>query len=208
MLLAAEDAPNGHTMLGNQPPAEPDSAFRSMYAEHRPALLRLATTLTAGDRGRAEDLVQETMLRAWTHRNDLDIHRSPRAWLATTTRHLAIDAHRARRARPHEVELDHRLPLITSQRADASIDETGVRAAVGALPWHQRRVLTEMYYRDRSAAETARILQIPVGTVKSRIFYGLRALRRTLAAQDAVASAHPRKSNPLGSCASARSSWR
>ncbi len=126
MLPAAEDAPKGHTTLGNQPRAEPDSAFRSMYAEHRPALLRLATTLTAGDRGRAEDLVQETMLRAWTHRNDLDIHRSPRAWLATTTRHLAIDAHRAR---------------------------------------------------------------IPAGTVKSRIFYGLRALRRTLAAQDAVASA-------------------
>ena len=155
MLPAAEDAPKGHTTLGNQPVAEPDSAFRSMYAEHRPALLRLASRLTAGDRSRAEDLVQETMLRAWTHRNDLDIHRSPRAWLATTTRHLAIDAHRARRARPHEVELDHRLPLITSQRADASIDETGVRAAVAALPWHQRRVLTEMYYRDRSAAETA-----------------------------------------------------
>jgi len=147
-----------------------------MYAEHTPALLRLATTLTAGDRGRAEDLVQET------------IRRSPRAWLATTTRHLAIDAHRARRARPYEVELDHRPPPITSQRADASIDETGVRAAIAALPWHQRRVLIEVYYRDRSVAETARLLQIPAGTAKSRIFYGLRALRRTLTTQDAVAS--------------------
>jgi RNA polymerase sigma-70 factor (ECF subfamily) len=189
MPPAAENAPKGHTTLSNQPLARPDSAFRSMYAEHRPALLRLATTLTAGDRGHAEDLVQETMLRAWTHRNDLDIHRSPRAWLATTTRHLAIDAHRARRARPHEVELDHRLPLTTSQRADASIDETGVRAAIATLPWHHRTVLTEVYYRDRSVTETARILQIPAGTVKSRIFYGLRALRRTLAAQEAVASA-------------------
>jgi RNA polymerase sigma-70 factor (ECF subfamily) len=156
MPAAAEDTPNGHTIRGNQPPAEPHSTLRSMYAEHRP---------------------------------HLDIHRSPRAWLATTTRHLAIDAHRARRARPHEVELDHRPPPITSQPADASIDETGVRAAVGALPCHQRRVLAEVYYHDRSVAETARILQIPVGTVKSRIFYGLRALRRALAAQDAVASA-------------------
>jgi RNA polymerase sigma-70 factor (ECF subfamily) len=188
MLAGAEDAPKDHTTLSNQPLAEPDSAFRSMYAEHSPALLRLAATLTAGDRGRAEDLVQEAMLRAWTHRVHLDTqHRSPRAWLATTTRHLAIDVHRARRARPPEVELDHRLPLTTSQRADASIDETGVRAAIAALPWHQRSVLTEVYYRDRSVAETARILQIPVGTVKSRTFYGLQALRRTLAAQDAVA---------------------
>jgi RNA polymerase sigma-70 factor (ECF subfamily) len=186
-MIAAEDAPMDRATPGNRPPAEPDSAFRSMYAEHRPALLRLATTLTAGDHGRAEDLVQEAMLRAWTHRHDLDKHRSLRAWLAVTTRHLAIDAHRARQARPPEVELDNRLPLTTSQRADASFDETGVRAAVAALPWHQRRVLTEVYYRDRSVAETARILQIPAGTVKSRIFYGLQALRGTLAAEDAAA---------------------
>ena len=78
-----------------------DAAFRCLYAEHGPALLRLATTLTGGDRGRAEDLVQETMLRAWTHGNNLDRqHRPPRAWLITVARRLAVDAHRARRARP------------------------------------------------------------------------------------------------------------
>ncbi len=81
-------------------PEDADVAFRSLYAEHRPTLLRLATVLTGDDRGRAEDLVQETMLRAWTHRANLDIqHRSPRAWLITVARHLAVDAHRARRAR-------------------------------------------------------------------------------------------------------------
>ncbi len=75
-------------MSGDQPlavpPEEADAAFRSLYAEHGPALLRLSTALTGGDRGRAEDLVQETMLRAWTHRNNVDIqHRSPRSWLTT-----------------------------------------------------------------------------------------------------------------------------
>jgi len=55
------------------------------------------------------------------------------------------------------------------------------------LPGPQRQVLAEIYYRDRSVAETARILQIPPGTVRSRTFYGLRALRRVLAAHDAVA---------------------
>jgi RNA polymerase sigma-70 factor (ECF subfamily) len=164
-----------------------DAAFRSIYAEHGPGLLRLATALTGGDSGRAEDLVQETMLRAWTHRN-LDIqHRSPRAWLVTIARHLAVDAYRARRARPQEVKLDEHLALGDGQPADASIDEVGVRAAIAALPGHQREVLTEVFYRDRSVAETARILQIPPGTVRSRTFYGLRALRRALAAHDAVA---------------------
>ena len=179
-------------MLGDQPiavsPGDADAAFRSLYAEHGPALLRLATTLTGGDRGRAEDLVQETMLRAWTHRSNLDMqHRPPRAWLITVARHLAVDAHRARRARPQEVQLEEHLAPAGGQRADGCIDEVGVRAAIATLPGPQRQVLAEVYYRDRSVAATARILQIPPGTVRSRTFYRLRAVRRALAAHDAVA---------------------
>jgi RNA polymerase sigma-70 factor (ECF subfamily) len=166
----------------------PDAAFHGLYAEHSPGLLRLATVLTGGDRGRAEDLVQETMLRAWTHRASLDIqHRAPRPWLVTTARRLAVDAYRARRARPQEVELDEALTSPGGQRADAGLDEVGVRAAIAALPLPQRQVLTEVYYRDRSVADTARVLHIPPGTVRSRTFYALRALRRVLAAHDAVA---------------------
>ena len=177
-------------MLGDQPAAvsaaDADAVFGGLYAEHGQALLRLATALTGGDRGRAEDLVQETMLRAWTHRADLDIQdRSPRAWLITVVQRLAVDAHRARRARPAEVELNEHLELVGDQRADASIDEVGIRAAIAALPAPQRQVLAEVYYRDRSVAEAARILQIPPGTVKSRTFDGLRALRRALAPHDA-----------------------
>jgi RNA polymerase sigma-70 factor (ECF subfamily) len=55
------------------------------------------------------------------------------------------------------------------------------------LPGPQRQVLAEIYYRDRSVADTARILQIPPGTVRSRTFYGLRSVRRVLAARDTVA---------------------
>lgn len=178
--------------VGAQPAGVSDedteAVFRSLYAEHDPPLLRLATTLTSGDRGRAEDLVQETMLRAWTHRDNLDIrHRSPQPWLITVARHCAVDAHRARSSRPPETELDENLEVGDRHLTDASVDEAGLRAAIATLPGAQRQALTEVYYRDRSAAETARMLQIPVGTVRSRICYGLRALRRTLAARDAVA---------------------
>src|SRR5260370_29054329 len=81
--------------VGGQPAdvshEDTEAVFRSLYAEHGPPLLRLATTLTGGDRGRAEDLVQETMLRAWTHRDNLDIpHPSPQPSLNTTARHLAL----------------------------------------------------------------------------------------------------------------------
>jgi RNA polymerase sigma-70 factor (ECF subfamily) len=169
-------------------PSDADALLRDLYAEHGPALLRLTTALTGGDRGRAEDLVQETMLRAWNHRDNSDFqHRSPRAWLMTTARRLAIDAHRARHARPPETEFDEEAELAGGQPAEASVDEVGVRAALVALPRSQRQVLTEIYYRDLSVAETARLLQIPPGTVRSRTFYGVRALRRALAADDAAA---------------------
>src|SRR5579863_7844206 len=192
MTVTVRHAPKERIMPGDQPVAacaeDADTAFRRLYAEHGPALLRLATALTDGDHGRAEDLVQETMLRAWTPRTSLDIqHHSPRPWLATVARRLAVDAHRARRARPQEARLDDQLALAEDQRADASTDAPGVSAAFAALPGAQRQVLTEVYYRDRSVAETARILQIPPGTVKSRTFDGLRALRRALEADDAAA---------------------
>src|SRR5216683_3180235 len=116
-----------------------DAAFRSLYAEHGPALLRLSTMLTEGDR----------------HRAKLDIqHYSTRAWLITVARHLAVDAHRARQSRPAEAELDDQLALAGGQQPDASLDEVSVRTAIAHLPGPQRQVLTEIHYRDRSLAET------------------------------------------------------
>jgi RNA polymerase sigma-70 factor (ECF subfamily) len=169
-------------------PSDADALFRDLYAEHGPTLLRLTTALTGGDRGRAEDLVQETMLRAWTHRDHYDFqHRAPRAWLMMTARRLAIDAHRAWRSRPPETELTADFELAGGQPADAHVDEVGVRAALVALPRSQRQVLAEIYYRDQSVVETARLLQIPLGTVKSRTFDGVRALRCALAADDTAA---------------------
>jgi RNA polymerase sigma-70 factor (ECF subfamily) len=159
-----------------------------LYAGHGPALLRLGTALTRGDCDRAEDLGQETMLRAGTHRNDLDIqHRPTRAWLNTIVRRLAVDAHRARRARPREVELGGDIALTGGQRADDGIDDVGIRSAIAILPGPQRQVLAEMYCRGRSMAETARRLPIPPGSVRSDTFCGLRTLRRTLGVHHAVA---------------------
>ena len=140
-------------------PSDADELFRDLYAEHGPALLRLTTALTGGYRSRAEDLVPGTMLRAWTHRDTSDFqHRSPRAWLMTTARRLAIDAHRARRARPRRSSSPRTLSSPAASRADASVDEVGVRAALVALPRSQHQVLAEIYYRDQSVAETARLL--------------------------------------------------
>ena len=76
-------------------------SLRALYDEHASALLSYALRLTNGDRGRAEDIVQETLLRAWRHLDALTPERgSTRAWLVTVARNVAVDAHRARSARP------------------------------------------------------------------------------------------------------------
>src|SRR5579863_3215070 len=80
-----------------------DEAFvRALYAEHGGALLRYALHLTGGDRQRAEDLVQETIVRAWRHPEAL-ADRPARPWLFAVARNLAVDSYRARQSRPPEV---------------------------------------------------------------------------------------------------------
>src|SRR5450759_789342 len=85
---------------GSAPGDDPDANFvRAVYAEHGPALLAYATRLI-GDRGQAEDVVQETLLRAWQHAEGLAADSRPlRPWLFTVAARVAVDAHRARRAR-------------------------------------------------------------------------------------------------------------
>ena len=86
--------------------------MRELYAEHAGVLLGYVRRLVGGDTGRAEDVVQETLLRAWQHPEALRRARadgsSVRAWLLTVARHLVIDGERRRRSRPHEVELVRR----------------------------------------------------------------------------------------------------
>ncbi|NUR58732.1 MAG: sigma-70 family RNA polymerase sigma factor, partial [Catenulispora sp.] len=78
--------------------------LRSLYADHAGPLLGYVLKLTNGDRGQAEDVVQETFLRAWQHAEAFEPDRgSPRAWLCTVARNIVVDHARARRSRPQEV---------------------------------------------------------------------------------------------------------
>src|SRR3954464_10385734 len=96
-------------------PAE-DSALRALYEQHAAPLLAYAVRLTGGDRGRSEDIVQETLLRAWRHPQALDPQRGPvRSWLFTVARNGAGDAPRARGAGPTEVGAE---PLALVAAAD------------------------------------------------------------------------------------------
>ncbi|HET8680517.1 MAG TPA: sigma-70 family RNA polymerase sigma factor [Micromonosporaceae bacterium] len=155
--------------------------LRALHAEHGDALYAHAVRLCGGDRQRAEDLVQETLLRAWRHPEALDPERgSVRAWLFTTARHLAIDFWRRRSVRVSEVVTDVLPEPSADDETDRAVEAWTVAEALARLSPAHREVLLECFYRGRSVAEAAARLGVPPGTVKSRTHYALRSLRLAL----------------------------
>jgi RNA polymerase sigma-70 factor, ECF subfamily len=158
-----------------------EDVMRALYAEHGAALLGYSLRLTAGNRERAEDLVQEALIRAWRHPESLDPARGAvRPWLFAVVRNLAVDAHRARQARPVETGEDLIGAVTADDEIDRALDAWEVADALAALTEEHRSALVEVYYRGHSVAEAARVLGVPTGTVKSRTYYALRALRLVL----------------------------
>jgi RNA polymerase sigma-70 factor, ECF subfamily len=155
--------------------------LRAMYAEHGDALYAHALRLANGDRQRAEDLVQETLLRAWRHPEALDPDRgSVRAWLFTTARNLAIDSWRRRSVRVGEVVTDVLPEALTDDETDRTVESWLIAEALARLSAVHREVLVECFYQGHSVAEAAARLGVPPGTVKSRTHYALRSLRLVL----------------------------
>ncbi|MFG3497580.1 sigma-70 family RNA polymerase sigma factor [Streptomyces sp. NPDC047928] len=159
-----------------------ERALEELQREHGPALLSFLLGLTYGDQQRAEDLLQETLVRAWQHPEAFEApYESMRPWLFTVGRRLAIDARRSRMARPTEIGdsvLDTTPdPADVTESAVAALD---VRAAVRELSPEHRAVLVRLYFHGLTVNEAAAELGIPAGTVKSRSHYALRALGRCL----------------------------
>jgi RNA polymerase sigma-70 factor, ECF subfamily len=152
-------------------PTADDEFIRRLYAEHGADLFRYALGLTGGDSHRAEDLVQEAMLRAW---------RTPRSWLFSTVRNLVVDAHRARQARPIEADQAALDSLAVADTTDRTAESVDMAEALAALRPEHRAAIVEVFYRGSSMTQAAAALGIPAGTVKSRMYYGLKALRLVL----------------------------
>ncbi|MEP6817760.1 MAG: sigma-70 family RNA polymerase sigma factor [Marmoricola sp.] len=155
--------------------------MQQLHDEHAAALWGHCLRLTGHDRSRAEDVVQETLLRAWRHPSVLDSPRAAvRAWLFTVARNIVIDEWRTRRS---HVELTvAEVPENGDQgdRTDQLLLSWVVAEAITKLSPEHRAVLLECYYRGLPVSVAAQHLGVPEGTVKSRTHYALRALRLAL----------------------------
>lgn len=154
-------------------------ALRALADAHSAAVWRYVVHLTGNHTG-ADDVVQETLLRAW--RSPAILAQPPettRAWMFTVARHLVIDEVRSARKR-HELTTDELPERAARDRTDALFETLLVEEALATIGLDHRAVIVHSYYGGRSVAEVARELGIPEGTVKSRLHYGLRALRLAL----------------------------
>lgn len=158
-----------------------DALLRAVHDEHARPLWRYVVSLTH-DASLADDIVQETLLRAWRKPAVLDqSESSARAWLFTVAHNLVIDERRSAHTRL-EFAIDE-LPeptTVTSDLSEAILDRWFVADALASLSIAHRSVIVHAYYGGRSIVEIAAELHIPEGTVKSRLYYGLRALRLAL----------------------------
>jgi RNA polymerase sigma-70 factor, ECF subfamily len=159
-----------------------DRLVAALYREYHRPLLAVIVRQTGGDRQWAEDVVQETMVRAWHSADQLDPDAgSLMPWLVTVARRIVIDDRRRRAARPAETgdgPLDT-LPAVTDETDDVLRTVVVTEALRSLTPAH-REILNETVLRDRTVNQAAESLGIPVGTVKSRVYYALRALRVVL----------------------------
>lgn len=175
------DEPSGARKRVDGVTVAEEQLLRSLYAEHAGPLLSYVLRLTDGDRQRAEDVVQETLLRAWRHPEALDPARGGlRPWLCTVARNIVVDGARARRARPTEVGDEALASVPADDQFENALLAWEVADALGTLSPDHRTVLVETFYKGRSVSEAAHVLGIPEGTVKSRTYYALRSLRVAL----------------------------
>ena len=151
-----------------------EAGIRHAWLTHG-AELRAFAMRRLGDRGHAEDALQETFLRAWRSADRFDPTRgTARSWLYGIMRNLLIDGARARASRPATTAIGS--DMAGGEDIDALLDSLTLSVALRALSVEHREVIVYGYLRGLRHVEIAELLGIPLGTVRSRLFYAREAL--------------------------------
>lgn len=153
---------------------------RKELVQHMPNLRAFALSLT-GNPDRADDLVQETLIKAWTHLDSFEPGTNMRAWLFTILRNAFYSEFRKRRREVEDVDDVFASRLSTHPEQFGHLDLNDFRAALATLPAEQREALILIGASGFSYEEAAEVCGCAVGTVKSRVNRARVRLSRILA---------------------------
>jgi RNA polymerase sigma-70 factor (ECF subfamily) len=152
------------------------NAFEILYRRYARPVFGLALR-RLGDRGRAEDAVQETFASVWRAAASYRPERGPGApWLYAVARNAIVDNGRARREPPVDTVEEDAGDETPAERAEAGWIAWRVHRSLAELPENERVVIELAYWAGRSQSEIAELLGIPLGTVKTRTRAGLARL--------------------------------
>jgi len=173
-----------HKRLGRSDPSaagrEAELLTQRLHADHGAALFGWALGRVQ-DRRDAEELVAETLVRAWRRYEQFDSERgSERAWVFGIARNAATDLYRQSRRRLRMVRDDEAPDVGEDGGIDRLAEDSVIRDVLDELSDNHRAVIVEAFYFGRTSMEISERLGVPSGTVKSRMFYGMRALRAAL----------------------------
>jgi RNA polymerase sigma-70 factor (ECF subfamily) len=162
-------------------PTDRIESIEQLHADWAGALFLYAWR-RLGDAGAAEEAVQDTLVRAWRHADRFDPGRgSLPGWLFSIARNVTTDRFRRGAARPREVaELDDVDAPLTDAAVDRALEAWQLAEALHGLSREHREAIVEVHYLGYTVREVAEWHGLPEGTVKSRLYYGLRALRLRL----------------------------
>lgn len=166
------------TARGDAPPFTVPLDVGALYDSHGPELFRYSHRLLR-DRARAEEAVQDTFMRAWRHQHKWDAGiASQRTWLFSIAHNVCIDMIRSSQARPPLADgTGHDPSVMAEPTIEAAMDGWLVEEALRRIRDDQRNAIVETYLRGRSYGEVARATGVNEATLRSRVFYGLKALR-------------------------------
>ena len=168
-------------------------AFETLYDRYAATVFGV-TMKMLGDRGLAEDAVQEIFWRVWKRAASFDRSRAFAPWLFGIAHNYCIDELRRRRVRPQQVFEDDEHPILSDIPDELDVGEAAVLTdqrrivleALDQLPEEQRQALLLAYFGGLTQQEIAQKLGNPLGTVKTRMRLGLQKLRALLQGQRLV----------------------
>jgi RNA polymerase sigma-70 factor (ECF subfamily) len=168
----AETEPQGAALREEQPGRETPDESRKQFRQHLlaaiPKLRAFALSL-ASHADYADDLVQETLMKAWNHQNSFQEGTNIKAWLFTILRNEYFSQLRKRRREVEDADGDYAGSVVTPGGQESQLDMADLRIALQQLPDDQREAVVLVGASGFSYQEVAEICHVPVGTVKSRV---------------------------------------